>query len=45
MLGEGKRVTFEGIFGIIILYMGLISFDVGTFTSSVRKPEANVRFH
>ena len=25
--------------------MGLISFDVGNFTSYARKPEANVRFH
>jgi len=25
--------------------VGLISFDVGTFTSYVRKPEENVRFH
>ena len=25
--------------------MGLIRLDVGTFTSYVRRPEANVRFH
>ena len=29
---------------IIIVCMGLISFDAGTFTSYARKPEANVRF-
>lgn len=46
--GQG-RIEYIWFFGtlcaIIAAYrMGLISFDVGTFTSDVRKPEANVRF-